>query len=277
MSGGISEARGLCSPNSCGVVNTAFGYGGTAIAPSATINTKGSWTQLIASTPEDMIALMIRIAYSNGGGNDTGAQIDIGIGASGSEQVLIPNVNLNCAAATASFASILFSGLFPLQIPAGSRLSARSAANIATFSGTIQVCAIGYDGQIAGSFDFGGVDAIGSSAVGFGTSIAGGNAAKGSYTQLVASASQDYCGLIGVFDYAAASGTNLFNLDIAIGASSSEKNIVNDLFVGNVSQGRNSTDFLDVQIPAGSRISARAACLSGAAANVGLTLYGVYK
>jgi hypothetical protein len=275
MSGGMREARALCAPNSYGVVNTAFGYGGTAVAPSATINTKGSWVQLTASTAQDAIALMIRIAYSNGGGNDNGAQIDIGIGGSGSEQVLIPNINLNCSASTASFASMLFNGLFPLQIPAGSRLSARSAANIASFSGTIQACAIGYDGNMAGGYEFGAVDAIGSSAVGLGTSIAGGSATKGSYTQLVASSNADYAGLIAVFDYAGAT-PNLFNLDIAVGGSGSETNIVNDLFVGNVSQCRNNTDFLDVQIPAGTRISARAAGLSGAGANVGLTLYGVY-
>lgn len=98
---------------------------GTLVDPTATPNTKGSWTQLTASTTYAIHGLMI-----GAGIKDTSAAVtfstlaDVGVGAGGSEVVLIPNYRVVINNTDELYPS--FSPIYPVNIPAGSRLAMRS-------------------------------------------------------------------------------------------------------------------------------------------------------
>lgn len=102
---------------------------GTAIDPGATANTYGAWTQIVAATARESRWMSIGL----GSGNNyvlTVADhlVDIGIGASGSEVVLLPGLYFR-ANATSDF---IYPGTFNFDVlvPAGARLAARSKCSI---------------------------------------------------------------------------------------------------------------------------------------------------
>lgn len=112
------------APTSMGVV-TAASRGTTVTAPGS-LNTKGAWTEIVASTAADFENLYVG---PQGVGGTTmsgsGVLLDIGIGAAAAETVLIGGIYL------AGNASEYYRTASPLTygvtIPAGSRLSARYA------------------------------------------------------------------------------------------------------------------------------------------------------
>ncbi len=88
---------------------------GTTITASGTANTKGSWTQLIASTSKRAVAITVSLAWGMG----VDMLVDVGTGAAGSEVVLLPNL-LHPAAGPR-----LTHFVFMIQIPSGTRVAAR--------------------------------------------------------------------------------------------------------------------------------------------------------
>ncbi len=113
---------------------------GTSVDPGATANTKGAWAQIAASTAADLCGLMIAVdgaGISSATANATVEMLlDIGVGAAGSEQVIVSNLQLmqQQLSGGANSAWPSFSPLIPVQVPAGSRLAARcqSTSNTAT-------------------------------------------------------------------------------------------------------------------------------------------------
>lgn len=102
---------------------------GAAIDSGGTINTKGSYTQIVAATTRDIKGLF----WSLDNGPDTVGSsssqsflYDIAVGAAASEQVILPNLRAG-STATGTGVSITpaLIGAVPLQIPAGTRLSCR--------------------------------------------------------------------------------------------------------------------------------------------------------
>lgn len=91
----------------------------------ATAHTYGSWVEIDASTARELMISNVLITACTGV-----HQIEIGVGASGSEVGI--GVTLASAVGYAPFAHA------PSAIPAGSRLVARTA----TTAGTTQTCAI---------------------------------------------------------------------------------------------------------------------------------------
>ena len=92
---------------------------GTVVTGSASANTYGSWTELVASTSFDTDLLIATFADPS----KVGAQLyDLAVGAAGSEQPiaegLINRVDTLSKGSTATYA-------LPLYIPAGSRISCR--------------------------------------------------------------------------------------------------------------------------------------------------------
>jgi hypothetical protein len=96
--------------------------GTTLTAGSA--NVKGSWTQLIASTQAD--AYLVSVALR---GPSVSARylLDLGVGPSGQEQVVVPN--LAWAVGTVEATPLYPLAQLPILIPAGSRLVARVQSN----------------------------------------------------------------------------------------------------------------------------------------------------
>jgi hypothetical protein len=107
--------------------NTATSAGTVVTLPGAT-NTKGAWTEMIAATAEPYQALMVGVQ----GGSDVTASnasilLDIGIGASGSETTVIPNIVV--ITTTAELVTVPDSGAWLVNVPVGSRISARYQAS----------------------------------------------------------------------------------------------------------------------------------------------------
>lgn len=101
---------------------------GASVDPGSTANTKGSWTQITASTTRRISTLVVGVGNQRNTAPTAGAWFaDIGIGASGSETVLIPNHRI---VASANGSLLPSHSLFPVSIPAGSRLAVRAQSGI---------------------------------------------------------------------------------------------------------------------------------------------------
>lgn len=104
---------------------------GTTIDPGASANTKGAWTEFSAAIGDDYRALMAIFGNDN---DDTKPNenwlVDIGIGASGSEVVVVPDIQL--ATGTAQDGPLPNGFVFPLLIPAGERVAVRAACDTNT-------------------------------------------------------------------------------------------------------------------------------------------------
>jgi hypothetical protein len=266
MPGGFQIGYDVCNGNSMGAV-VASGDG-TAVAPSASANTKGSWVQMVASSASDIVCLSIYVHWFSVAGADQNLSFDIGVGAGGSEKIIIPDVNF-CA--KSQFGSYIYGAHFPIQIPAATRVAVRCQCNLAS-GDTPNVLLVGYDGAFTAD-GVSGYDTIGFTAT-KGTAVTSGNGAKGSYTQLVASSAKDYCGFVAVVDTGGVATPPLVSqlVDIAVGAAASEKIIIPDQLFGPFANGIMSP-LIPVNVPAGTRLSARVAS-DGTISNI--SLLGAY-
>jgi len=282
MAGGWPIGSEVCNGTDQGSVTTTSN--GTAVVTSSSTNTKGSWTQLIASSAIDACWIVV-----TGGAASTADTLafDIGVGASGSEIAIIQNI-INFSNNSWPIDSRL---AFPCQIAAGTRISARAQATVASQTMNIQVTL--FDGEwnaLEGAE--GVVDTYGFvSSTTLGTAIDPGATTntKGTYAQLTASTTADLLGFMLAFDFqndnAGAVGqiTNL--IDISTGASGSEIVLVPNIVINYMNYG--SADgcaiypthipFIPCPIPAGTRIAARAQSSNATATTrvFGLTFYGV--
>jgi hypothetical protein len=116
-----------------GEVNTAT-TGTTVSSGIISNNTKSAWTQILASTPFEASGIWIDLL---GTGSVRPYLIDIGIGGSGAEQVLIPN--LFYVPTVGAVDRAMPSYFFPIGIRSGARLSARIQAAVTSVSRDIYV------------------------------------------------------------------------------------------------------------------------------------------
>lgn len=118
-----------------GTLVTAYGIntsdsGGLSLDPGGTINTKpGTYTEVTSSTTGQIKWLVIAFGgQGNSVRTDARWLVDVASGGSGSEVDILQNVPLRVATPT----DHIMPGLlcFPVQIPVGTRLSARAQCNI---------------------------------------------------------------------------------------------------------------------------------------------------
>ncbi len=86
---------------------------------------KSSWVQLAAATTQDLDGFFLNLG--NNGTSVTASQwahIDIGVGAAGSEQVVLPDYTVGVDANSEIFLPI-YSMFIPVKIPAGQRIAVR--------------------------------------------------------------------------------------------------------------------------------------------------------
>jgi hypothetical protein len=98
---------------------------GTTITASGSINTKGSYVQLVASTAKDYCGFYI-IPDCNSVSTATHLLIDIAIGGAGSELVIVPNWW------QAPLLDKMRASFIPIRIPSGTRIAARSQSATAS-------------------------------------------------------------------------------------------------------------------------------------------------
>jgi hypothetical protein len=104
--------------------------GGVQVDPGATINTKGAYSEIVASTSRAIRVLNVAFGNQvNTARTNCNWITDLAVGAAGSEQILIPDI---CSHADANADAVcpMASGPYFCNIPAGTRLAARSACLI---------------------------------------------------------------------------------------------------------------------------------------------------
>jgi hypothetical protein len=185
------------------------------VAPNATAHTKGAWTPIIASTPVE--ANMVTLIAHTLGSISTGAVNscalgDIGIGPSGSEQVLVANIG--CGNSLGNNVSPN-SWDIPINVPAGSQLSFRwQAARDSGINASVAI-QLGTADFTSATF----VDTLGADTA----TTTGTEVGNGTITLIVASAARAYRGFVvcPMNDDAAMTNSGM-HVDVAIGPESSE-------------------------------------------------------
>lgn len=263
MPGGFQISYGHANFNDQG--STLATSLGTTITASGSTNTKGSYSQLVASTPYDCCGLWLNYCNASQAGVTNNCSLDLAVGGAGSEQIVIPDIILATVGITSGYCNSIF---FPIAVPAGTRIAARSQAPSA--SETVSVNVVLCDGSFDNDQGLSAFKSYGSvlSGATHGTVVDPGGIAntKGAYAQLVASTTYDISSLWAIFDgFTGGSGTNNSLVDIAVGAAASEQVIIPNIFYGM----RSSPLFIQalygpfkVNIPAGTRLSARSQATS---------------
>lgn len=241
---------------------------------------KGSWSQIVASLAQDCSWMMFYIETLNSSG--TNYAVDIGVGSSGNEVVIVANLLFSSQSA----GGIRY--MFPLNIPAGTRVAARVAGNGSPGGGLsvgFNVFSDTYQSAGCGSA----IDTYGlNSATILGTAVDPGATVntKGAYSQVVASTVADIAGIFVAFDQqntgSGSSNAIYYLVDIAVGLSGSEvviiPNVLLSAYVGtSATQLDGHLPYVAVQIPAGSRIAVRCQSSTNTSPDrvIGCTIFGV--
>lgn len=234
---------------------------GTQITSSASANTKGSYAEIVSSTP-NAAAGFVLLLYAESS-NNRDHLVDIAIGGSGSEQVIIANLPY----CTAGGDSLTMGVYVPIAIPAGTRLAARNQSSSGSQGLRVEVVLVDAPwGESLQRSETEGSDTSDSGAA----SVDPGASAntKGSYTQLTASSGigAKYALIVMGNQAQSARVAAGWLVDIAIGGAGSEQVIIPDIEVGVLANhGVYAVLAIPVRIPAGSRIAARAQCSSNTA------------
>lgn len=261
---------------------TGYGFNtgstkGTTVTASASGDTKGSWTQLTASTDFDANWIIVQFPYNEWGGDPF--LVDIGIGGSGSEQVIIPDLQVY-AATPSPYVNDRY--MFPVFIPRGSRLSARCQENFASSAYLdVAVQLIAGNATAAGVASL--VSAYGSTTNSQGTTVDPGGSAntKGSWVQITAATTRSHNWLT----FAAMNYDGFFSaslrwlVDIGIGGSGSEQVLIPNLALCGTALNdmpERQVQGFPVSVPAGERLAVRAQCSATTAGDrvLQVKLYG---
>lgn len=280
MSGGFNTSLGLSRGIGYGA-NATNQVGGTVVTAPVANNTKGAWTQIGANTSSDTTSIYLQAAYAQGstGALDFAAALDIGVGPSGSQQVLIGNVNFSTGNTGSTNNLTCYNNIFPLSITANNAIWARWASNATATTGTMNISLKTFDSQYAGNPTITKYDTIGANATvtGMGTTITAGAAVQSSWVQLGANTARDYYGFFAIFDSDGVGPTNTnYIINIGIGPSGSQKILVSNWTLYDIQFCTHNSPFFEIYIPANNAIWVQAAALNGGTQVMNLTLYGAY-
>lgn len=162
---------------------------GTSVTANATPHSKGTYSTLIAATAVDATGIMVAIANTQTNNTATSVMVDIAVGSAGSEKIIIPDLVGGYANnyGNSALPPLYF---FPLFIPAGSRISARSksivSSKVAAVSVTLFTSPRGSSGFVGTRVTaYGaGADTVSSKGVSI---TSGGANAYGNNTEIIAS------------------------------------------------------------------------------------------
>jgi hypothetical protein len=281
MSGGFTLFPELVNGQSAGYSTSQASSAGTLVqGGTGASNTKGSWVQLTSSTSSDATWMLVELSNDNSAGiNCNNFLYDIGIGAAASEVVIASNLH---SAVFYGFSGETY--LFPVCIPAGTRIAARMQADFTAVNSGF--CAVHlFDSAMAMPVEGAGLDDMGTNTGNSTlTSVTRGvSGTKGAYSQLTASTARDYAGLL-VSVFCTEQSTNgavyVESIDIAVGGAGSEQIIIPDFAQYQLNSGLSM--FVErrpymTPIPAGTRISARASTNKAAAAgSLSVAVHGIY-
>ncbi len=167
--------------------NTAIG---TTVTASSTINTKGSYSQLIAAATYDSYGFWLGIFGVSTAATDTSQLLDIAIGAAASEVDILSNFLTGSRSSTVSVGGPTYY-FIPLFSPAGSRVAARVQGVISSDTAVVSIMLNGGHSQIGPIFnccDTYGADTADSG----GTAHTPGNSGSESTDATIGTATRDY-------------------------------------------------------------------------------------
>lgn len=256
-------ANDACALPAIGLV--ASSSNGTAIAVPTVNNTQGNKTQIVASTPDEANGFIVMLNAISGGSSNSQILVNLYIGASGQEVPLVTGIQMGKAGSCLGAQRIV---TVPLNIPAGSRISASMQAdvfgNCPNINCTIIPLGIGFAGaQPCDAFEAWGVDTATSQ--GTQATASATQYTKGAWVEMIAATGIDSQQIVVQLQRASLAGGR-YRLDIGIGAAGSEVVAVGDItFVtgsdaaSDASQfcSRDMTLHIPLTIPAGSRVSMR--------------------
>lgn len=260
--------------------NLSTSRGTTLTADASTTYVKGAWVELVSGTPHDCAWMLVTLPMPFNPG--VSIAVDIGIGAAGAEIVVVPNL---CVSASWPRCVVY---LFPLVIPAATRVAARMSSNALSDTTPLQVHIFddGWHSPGTGSA----IDGYAfQPSLNIGTAVDPGAVTftKGSYVTLVASTTNDLAGFWLAFDtQGLTTGTVGFNTwlaDLAVGAAASEVillpniSIAGNFITSHVWVLNPVTCYYPLPIPAGSRISLRTSFTGNTSPQrlLGVSLWGV--
>lgn len=222
-------------------------------------NVKGAWNQLIASTSRDLSEILCQLGSSP---KNQKANVDIGIGAAGSETIIIPDIRLE---GNATYLVESLDIRFPITIPAGSRIAIRAS----TESSAYQVGTPTFTCTMTGfSWSLKDVPKISRYFI-MPTNPAGtlnvtpGNGVESAWVEIVPSTPDQINHLV-IDLFTIESGTPAFDvvLDVGIGAAASEKVIIPNILFSKILTAQTAYVFKSISVPVcippGTRIAARA-------------------
>lgn len=256
--------------------------GGTVLTAASSANIKGSWAEVSSSTPFDATSFFLSLCAPNGLTNDE-CLLDIGIGASGQEVVIVPDLLLSPTGASWSPGLDEFLIPIPLSVPAGTRLSARLQQSVAGGYGSgqisldIKLLAGGWGAssplQVASSI---GVSTINTTGTVVAASTSSGT--YGSWVELTSATDGPICSLLVLLGGQQQNTGMGYYIDLAVGSSGNEQKFLYNL----VAYRDGSSSRLNprvhgpfpVNIPAGTRISARLLDNGGGSRTLEVACYG---
>lgn len=104
--------------------------GGVSIDPGGTANTKGAWSEIVASSSKRVRQLLLRFGAGQNSGLQAAAyQVDVGVGAAGSESLLVTDLRLWAHTSRQVITPSVY-GPIPVDIPAGTRVAVRGLCSI---------------------------------------------------------------------------------------------------------------------------------------------------
>lgn len=254
---------------------------GGALLTASTANAEpSSFTELIASTAEEGLGFWMIALCPSGANQDY--LIDVAIGASSAEVEIITDFLLSGASAASGSYSTTF---WPVRIPKGSRVSARCRSS--TASSTLRLSLYLLHGGAASGQPLGRVTSYGpATADSGGVSVDPGgtaNTKNATWTQIVASITNPMRGMVVAFggQINTVRTTCTWLVDIGVGSAGSEK-----VKVPNIQLRTNATGdlitpsalgLIPIQVPAGVRLAATAACSTSDATDrlLDVCVYGI--
>lgn len=238
---------------------------------ATTDHTKGAWQELVSSSDLDVTSFFIFGSYVTYYGRYL---LDIGIGASGSEEVIVPNLKITNGA----YYENKYYAEIPISIASGTRISARLQCDNGTAKLRCGVVLTGNQVVTGHSLTDYGINTSTSDGVTVdpGTTIN----TKGSWVEISSSIDTNARGIFIAVGVDALSVSDLnFALDIGIGASGSEQVIIPDIPLG-VNSDRilvspEITPVYWIPISEGMRISVRASASGNTSRLLNVSIYCV--
>lgn len=258
MSLHVPQKFGLLYESSFTAGDATFG---TSVTTGATSSSKGSVTQLIASTGFDAFFVVVTCSEIHAANTASATCVDI---YADDTEIIIPDLLAGGAGTASGLQAAFKTWWFPLYVKSGTKISAAAASD--RTSTAMRVLVELYGGtsfppcRVAQKVTTYGIGTLPS-----GTTITPGTGgAEGSWTQITSSTSADHWGVVPSLQMAtgdAAWHNRTMNADIGIGAASSEEQI-GEGYWWHVSAGENFNGALNPMpliqdIPSGTRLAMR--------------------